>query len=119
MLAPEIVGYKGHDKNADWWSLGILLYELTVGIPPFYSQNVNEMYRKIESQKQINFPPALSLQCRDLVRKLLNKDPSKRLGSGDGDIQDIKKHPFFSDLDWDKLYKKELRPPFLPVCKTF
>jgi len=78
-LAPEIVTGAGHDKAVDWWSLGILLYELTVGIPPFYSQNVNEMYSKIQ-HGVLRFPPFLTEECKSLITLLLNRDPKKEIG---------------------------------------
>lgn len=111
-LAPEIISHKGHSFAVDWWSLGILLYELTVGIPPFYSSNVNEMYQKIQ-QDTVKFPSSLSEQCRSLIIELLERDPKKRLGSN-GDIEEIKKHSFFRKLDWEKLYKMEIVPPYKP-----
>ena len=72
-LAPEIVTNAGHTKEVDWWSLGILCYELTVGIPPFYSQNVNQMYEKIKNGKLL-FPPNLSDACKDLIGVSFLKD---------------------------------------------
>lgn len=114
-LAPEIVQALGHDKAVDWWSLGILLYELTVGIPPFYSANVNEMYNKIQ-HGVLRFPPFLSEGCKTLIIGLLNRDPKKRLGSTK-DVEDVKSQSFFVDTagwDWEKVYNKEVEAPFKP-----
>jgi serine/threonine protein kinase len=118
-LAPEIVMSVGHTMAVDWWSLGILLYELTIGIPPFYSQNVNEMYRKIQTSP-LFFPSSfkhLTLQFKACVSELLDRNPRYRLGGGVDDFEEIKRHPFFIGMDWEALYKKELEPPFKPDVK--
>lgn len=114
-LAPEIVAGVGHNKAVDWWSLGILLYELTVGIPPFYSQNVNEMYNKIQ-HGVLRFPPFLSEDCKAMIVGLLNRDPQKRLGSHN-DFEDIRTHAFFKPIDWDKLMKKDIETSYKPRVK--
>jgi serum/glucocorticoid-regulated kinase 2 len=114
-LAPEIISGHGHDKAVDWWSLGILLYELTVGIPPFYSQNINDMYNKIQ-HGVLRFPPFLSENCKALIVDLLNRDPNKRLGSTN-DVEDLKQHPFFDDIDFDRLYNKQVVPDYQPEVK--
>jgi len=116
-LAPEIVMNKGHRKEVDWWSLGILLYELTVGIPPFYSQNVHEMYQLIK-QAPLRFPPKLSHECKKLITGLLKRDPTQRLGSGEADFKDIKDSEFFADLDFQAIYNKTVVPPYQPNVKN-
>jgi serum/glucocorticoid-regulated kinase 2 len=115
-LAPEIVRGEPHDKAVDWWSLGILLYELTVGIPPFYSQNIDVMYKKIE-QGILRFPPFLSENCKSLIMALLKRDPNERCGSTD-DVEDIKQHPLFADMDWDAMMRKEVLPDYQPEVKS-
>jgi len=114
-LAPEIVAGTGHDKAVDWWALGILLYELTVGIPPFYSQQVSEMYQKIQTGV-LRFPPDLSDPCKSLIVALLNRDPKKRLCSRD-DVEELKAHPFFAMINWRDLYDKKIVPQFKPKVK--
>ena len=114
-LAPEIVAGLGHNQAVDWWSLGILLYELTVGIPPFYSTNVNEMYNKIQ-HGVLRFPPFLSDDCKNVIIGLLNRDPSKRLGASERDVEDIKQMPFFNKMPWDTLMRKEIESPYKQHC---
>jgi len=112
-MAPEIVSGKAYGKAVDWWTLGTLLYEMLVGVPPFYSENVNTMYQKILTAP-LRFPTHLSPDAKSLLEMLLQRDPSKRLGSGPMDAEEIKGHPFFKDLDWGKLLAKEYDPPFKP-----
>lgn len=134
--APEIVRGDGHGQAVDWWSLGILLYELTIGIPPYYSQNVHEMYQKIQTGVSIylslesvchrltrpmaqvlRFPPFLSDNCKDLIVRLLNRNPLERLGSGGNDFDEIRAHPFFQSIDWDALMRKDVQPLYVPKVK--
>lgn len=112
-LAPEMLRGIGHNKSVDWWCLGILLYELTVGVTPFYSKNVDELYHKIV-KSSLKFPSKMSPECRDLISKLLVRDPKLRLGSSDKDFEEIKSHEFFKGFDWKKLESKRLKPPYIP-----
>lgn len=77
-LAPEIITMEGHDKNSDWWSFGILLFEMLCGLPPFYTDNLDKMYDMIKTH-QVKFPKRynISEDAKDLIRKLLEKDPKK------------------------------------------
>jgi serum/glucocorticoid-regulated kinase 2 len=118
-LAPEVVRGAAYGQAVDWWSLGTLLYEMLTGLPPFYHQNLQIMYEKIIRGK-LTFPSYLKPPAVDLLSKLLDRNPKHRLGTGtrrDEGFQQIKDHPFFADIDWDKLERKEIPPPFKPVNK--
>jgi len=114
-LAPEVLKGHGHGIAVDWWSLGTLLYEMLTGLPPFYAQNVNVMYQKILSG-ELRFPNYISEEAKSLLEGLLTRDPALRLGTKGGD--EVKGHPWFSDLQWDKLIKKEIEPPFKPKVRS-
>ena len=112
-LAPEVLLNKGHGKAVDWWALGTLMYELLTGLPPFYNENIELMYRQIMSA-ELTFPPHISPEGQDLLAGLLNRDPRQRLGSGPTGLADIRDHPFFVPIDWAKLERRELPAPFVP-----
>ena len=114
-LAPEMLIGNGHDYTVDWWALGILIYEMIVGIPPFFHSNKHRMYFLIRESK-VNFPDpvkhgiTVSEDAKDLINKLLNKEKSKRLGANG--VKEILTHKWFADLDLGKLLEKKLEPPY-------
>ncbi|KAG9102462.1 hypothetical protein FRC07_010234 [Ceratobasidium sp. 392] len=111
-LAPELLLGKGYTKSVDWWTLGVLLYEMLTGLPPFYDENTNEMYRKI-LQDPLRFGDEIGPDARTLLTGLLTRDPTARLGVNGA--EDIKKHPFFGKhIDFKKLVQKKIQPPFKP-----
>ena len=114
-LAPEIITGEGHNKSADWWSYGILIFEMLCGIPPFYCENTEKMYELI-TQAELKFPKRIQLSdnSKDLLRKLLVKKQHNRLGAQNG-FAEIRTHPFFEGFDFDALMKKELPSPFKPT----
>ncbi|GAD93817.1 serine/threonine protein kinase (YPK1), putative [Paecilomyces variotii No. 5] len=112
-LAPELLMGNGYTKSVDWWTLGVLLYEMLTGLPPFYDENTNEMYRKI-LQEPLTFPShdIVPAAARDLLTRLLDRDPQRRLGANGA--ADIKAHHFFSNIDWRKLLQRKYEPSFRP-----
>lgn len=116
-LAPEVLKGQGHGMAVDWWSLGTLIYEMLTGLPPFYSQNINIMYQKILNG-ELRFPSYVTGDAQHLLEGLLTREVDKRLGSGSSGSQDVMNHPFFKDLDWKKLERKEIEPPFKPKVKS-
>lgn len=117
-LAPEIILSKGHSKAVDWWALGILMYEMLAGYPPFCDEDPLGIYQKI-LQGKIKFPRHVeSRHSKDLIKKLLTADLTKRLGNLKGGAEDIKKHRCFGGINWSDMLKKKLTPPIKPDVET-
>ncbi|KAJ6801917.1 serine/threonine-protein kinase AtPK2/AtPK19-like [Iris pallida] len=112
-MAPEIVLGKGHDKAADWWSVGILLFEMLTGKPPFFGGNREKIQHKIVKDK-MKLPAFLSSEAHSLLKGLLQKEASKRLGSGPGGSDEIRNHKWFKSVNWRKLDAREIQPSFRP-----
>uniref|UniRef100_A0A671Y4P8 non-specific serine/threonine protein kinase n=1 Tax=Sparus aurata TaxID=8175 RepID=A0A671Y4P8_SPAAU len=103
-MAPEVVNRRGHTQSADWWSFGVLM----VGIVSSY----NSLFT---SQAKLGMPQFLSPEVQSLLRALFKRNPANRLGAGPDGVEEIKRHRFFASIDWIKLYRKEMRPPFKPT----
>mmetsp|Transcript_31952 Transcript_31952/g.48873 ORF Transcript_31952/g.48873 Transcript_31952/m.48873 type:complete len:637 (-) Transcript_31952:361-2271(-) len=112
-LAPEILNRQGHGRAVDWWSLGALLYEMLTGRPPFYCKDREKLFQKIR-RGELEYPAQLSFRARDILVGLLTRDPIQRLGSGPNDAEDVQNHVFFTSVEWDKLAKGEVQPPWKP-----
>ncbi|TVY68656.1 Serine/threonine-protein kinase SCH9 [Lachnellula suecica] len=117
-LAPEVLlDEAGYTKMVDFWSLGVLVFEMCCGWSPFYAEDTQQMYKNIAFGK-VRFPrDTLTTEGRNFVKGLLNRNPKHRLGALE-DTEDLKKHPFFADIDWDELTKKVITPPFKPKLKS-
>lgn len=111
-IAPEVFGQGGYNESVDWWSVGVILFEMLVGYPPFFSDDPSITCQKIIHWRKTLIIPSdanLSPAATDLIKCLIN-DADKRLGSKG--VQDIKNHPFFEGLDWEKI--REGNAPFIP-----
>lgn len=116
-LAPEIIQSKGHGKAVDWWALGVLLFEMLAGYPPFFDDNPFGVYEKILAGR-IHFPSHFDADAKDLVRKLLAADRTQRLGNLKGGAEDVKNHPYFLSIDWQQLLECKLRAPIVVRAKS-
>ena len=114
-LAPEMLKRKGHGKAVDWYLLGVLFYEMLVGIPPYFTDNQELIFRNIE-KGDLQIPKFVSDKAAALLRALLQKDPEKRLGFK-GDVDEIKSHEYFKGVNWKDVYDKKLMPPVIGVNK--
>ena len=116
--APEVIYKKGTTKEADYWSLGILIYEMLVGYTPFRSTN-DEPYQIYQQARSGRFviPKHLNLSrdAQDIIKKLIVVNPNERLGSGKGGILRIKSHPWFNSIDWNALLEKKIKAPIKPT----
>ena len=115
-LAPEIIQSKGYGKPVDWYALGILIFEMLAGYPPFFDEDHVRLYEKILAGK-VRYPPNFDPNAKDLIKRLLVADLSKRFGNLKNGSADIKKHKWFADIDWDKLVKLEIPPPYVPTVR--
>ncbi|XP_073018201.1 probable serine/threonine protein kinase IREH1 [Primulina eburnea] len=106
-LAPEILLGTGHGFTADWWSVGVILFELIVGIPPFNAEHPQKIFDNILNRKipWPRVPDEMSLDAYDLIDGFLTEDPDQRLGAGGA--SEVKQHPFFRDINWDTLARQK------------
>jgi len=107
-LAPEILEGLGHGHSVDWYLFGTFLYEMIVGYPPFFDRNRNQVKTR---EKNLNIPESMSPEASDIIVKLLNNNPKKRLGAGVRDAEEIKAHVFFNNINWEKAAEGKLKPP--------
>uniref|UniRef100_A0AAQ4QP96 Ribosomal protein S6 kinase n=1 Tax=Gasterosteus aculeatus aculeatus TaxID=481459 RepID=A0AAQ4QP96_GASAC len=113
-MAPEVVNRRGHTQSADWWSFGVLMFEMLTGSLPFQGKDRKETMALILKAK-LGMPQFLSTEVQSLLRALFKRNPANRLGAGPDGVEEIKRHRFFASIDWTKLFRKELRPPFKPT----
>ncbi|KAF0690327.1 Aste57867_18258 [Aphanomyces stellatus] len=118
-IAPELLKGQSYGKAADWWSFGILLYEMIGGKPPYYHRNRDIMFQTILKQEWVTFSPEFSDAAVSLIRGLLTRDPMQRLGSGPSGADEVLTHPFFDSIDWADLLNKRIPPPFNPGVGKF
>ncbi|GAB6019954.1 cAMP-dependent protein kinase [Chamberlinius hualienensis] len=112
-LAPEIIQSKGHNKAVDWWALGILIYEMLAGYPPFFDENPFGIYEKILAG-HIDWPKHIDPVAKDLIKKFLVQDRTRRLGNMKNGADDVKNHRWFRHVSWDDVIDKKLNPPIVP-----
>uniref|UniRef100_A0A9J8C5A8 Ribosomal protein S6 kinase n=1 Tax=Cyprinus carpio carpio TaxID=630221 RepID=A0A9J8C5A8_CYPCA len=113
-MAPEVVNRRGHTYSADWWSYGVLMFEMLTGTLPFQGKDRKETMTMILKAK-LGMPQFLSSEAQSLLRSLFKRNPSNRLGAGADGVEEIKRHPFYVTIDWNKLFRREIHPPFKPA----
>lgn len=116
-LAPEVLEDNDYGRAVDWWGVGVVMYEMMCGRLPFYSKD-HEVLFELILVEEIKFPARLSEVAKALLSGLLQKDPAKRLGGGEGDAEDVKKHIFFESINFQELYDKKIDAPFKPDIKN-
>ena len=112
-LAPEVLEDNDYGRAVDWWGVGVVMYEMICGHLPFYNRN-HEVLFDLILHEEIRLPATLGSSAKDLLSNMLNKDPRFRLGGGERDGREVMEHPFFFQIDFEKLYNLEIPAPFIP-----
>ncbi|KAF2164720.1 hypothetical protein M409DRAFT_25113 [Zasmidium cellare ATCC 36951] len=116
-LAPEVVSSKGYNKSVDWWSLGILIFEMLAGFTPFWDAGSPlKIYENI-LKGRVKYPPYIHPDAQDLLSKLITADLTKRLGNLHGGSKDVMTHPWFAEVTWERLAKKDIDAPYVPPVR--
>ncbi|CCK69355.1 cAMP-dependent protein kinase catalytic subunit TPK1 KNAG_0C02440 [Huiozyma naganishii CBS 8797] len=112
-IAPEVMSTKPYNKSVDWWSFGVLIYEMLAGHTPFYDSNAMKTYENILNAK-LKFPSFFHDDVKDLLTRLINRDLSQRLGNLQNGTEDVKSHVWFSEVIWEKLLTRNIETPYEP-----
>ncbi|KAI9768026.1 MAG: camp-dependent protein kinase catalytic subunit [Geoglossum simile] len=116
-LAPEVVASKGYNKSVDWWSLGILIFEMLCGFTPFWDGgSPMKIYENI-LKGRVKYPPYIHPDAQDLLQQLITPDLTKRLGNLVGGSRDVMNHRWFAEVTWDRLAKKDIDAPYVPPVR--
>lgn len=115
-IAPEVVSTKPYNKSVDWWSFGIIIYEMLAGYTPFYDSNTIRTYEKILNAP-LRFPEYFDPLVQDLLRGLINRNLSQRLGNLQGGTGDVKNHPWFEEVVWEKILARCIETPYEPPIR--
>uniref|UniRef100_A0AAQ4NT05 protein kinase C n=1 Tax=Gasterosteus aculeatus aculeatus TaxID=481459 RepID=A0AAQ4NT05_GASAC len=115
-LAPEVLTETSYTRAVDWWGLGVLIFEMLVGESPFPGDDEEEVFDSIVND-EVRYPRFLSTEAISIMRRLLRRNPERRLGAGDKDAEEVKKHLFFRNMDWNGLLAKKVKPPFVPTIQ--
>jgi serine/threonine protein kinase len=114
-LSPEVLDRQGHGYAVDWWNLGMVVYEMLTGLPPWYTTEREKLFQRLRTAP-LKFPFYVSRTAASFIHALLNRRPHERLGSNGGGAE-VCKHPFFNQIDFDALLRKEIRPPINPCVE--
>uniref|UniRef100_A0A8C7PEH6 protein kinase C n=1 Tax=Oncorhynchus mykiss TaxID=8022 RepID=A0A8C7PEH6_ONCMY len=115
-LAPEVLTETSYTRAVDWWGLGVLIFEMLVGESPFPGDDEEEVFDSIVND-EVRYPRFLSTEAISVMRRLLRRSPERRLGAGERDAEEVKKHLFFRNMDWNGLLAKKVKPPFVPTIQ--
>lgn len=116
-MSPELIGRKGHNKAVDYWSIGILIFEMLSGMPPFYDDNPMITYTKIFAGK-ITWPKTINSTAKDLIKRMLVEDVDKRIGNLKGGVNDVKRHAWMQGFDFQECLRFDMKAPWVPSIKN-